>query len=215
MRWREAETVFIGKHKITPTRIMASSSRATGGDDNLVFLGGRDDQEALLLDAAGRGAAAAPENDEEEVNLSDSSSVQSADKHNDKQKDCACKQHYVSVNPADAKKVLFAMCLGLSAKVDPDDPMTASRELSEFNKEPYLSVKNKKPFRPMHKHLLLDEIERRFEVLKIPADQRFKRSNKIKASSTAAWKWLKDNPLTNPDDIAFLQEDEKNSLICK
>jgi hypothetical protein len=101
--------------------------------------------------------------------------------------------------------------LGLCAEKDPDDP-TAIRYLSEFNVEPYLSVKNKKPFKPMHKHLL-DEIQRRFEVLKIPAEKRVKRHDKQKASMNAARKWLIHHPVTNQKDVLFLQAEEEKILF--
>jgi DNA-binding LacI/PurR family transcriptional regulator len=101
----------------------------------------------------------------------------------------------MSVAVGEAKKVLFAMCMGLRTQVDPDNP-TAIWYLSDFDVEPYLSIKNKKAFRPMHKHLL-DEIQRRFVVLNIPADERFKRSNKNKSSMNGARTWLKDHPLKN------------------
>jgi hypothetical protein len=174
---------------------MASSSRATGsgaaGDPLSLFLRGDREEEE---DSAGG-----------DDMVSVSSSELSAEDANAKKIDS--KSHLLSVPGNEAKKVLFAMCLGLSADEDPDNP-TEIRYLSEFDVEPYLSVKNKKPFRPMHKHLL-DEIERRFEVLKIPADERFKRSDKIKATMNAARKWLKDHPLTNPRDVAFLRAEEK------
>jgi hypothetical protein len=99
------------------------------------------------------------------------------------------------------------MCLGLSAEEDPDDPTTI-RYLSEFDTEPYLLIKNKKRFRPMHKHLL-DEIEFRFKVLNIPINERFKRSDKNKASMNAARNWLKDHLLTNRRDVFFLRAEEK------
>jgi hypothetical protein len=115
--------------------------------------------------------------------------------------------HYMSVPAGEAKKVLFAMCLGLRANEDPNNPTTI-RYLSDFDVEPYLSLKNKKTFCPMHKHIL-NEIQRRFEVLKIPAADRFKRSDKIKATMNAARTWLKEHPLTNQQDILFLQSEEK------
>ena len=117
--------------------------------------------------------------------------------------------HYLSVVPeSEAKKVLFAMCMGLTAAEVPEQDPMQIRRLADFNVEPYLSVKNKKPFRPMHKHFL-DEIQRRFIVLKIPAEEQFKRSDKRKATMSACLNWLKDHPVTNPQDVSFLRSEEK------
>jgi hypothetical protein len=178
---------------------MASSSRVTADDVRPVFLGGQD----LDLDDDGRDDDPSDSSSSTENVADTSQAVQRAPEAND----CESKTHYLSVPSGEAKKVLFAMCLGLCAEKDPDDP-TAIRYLSEFNVEPYLSVKNKKPFRPMHKHLL-DEIQRRFEVLKIPAEKRFKRHDKQKASMNAARTWLIHHPVTNQKDVLFLQAEEE------
>ena len=149
--------------------------------------------------------------DDSSVNSGDTSSTSSsvsirgATKKADQ--DCACKKLYESAPPNDAKKVLFAMCLGLVADAA-ENTNAPLRKLGDFKVELYASVQNKKPFRPIQKHLL-DEVERRFEVLDIPAKERFKRHNKQKASAKAALDWLEAHPLTNPRDIAFLQKEEK------
>jgi hypothetical protein len=171
---------------------MASSSRPTAGNVGPVLIGDRGDEDSDDDSSTSNEQVTAPP-----------SAVDDAPQDNI----CDCKTHYMSVTVGEAKKVLFAMCLGLRAQVDPDDP-TAIRYLSDFDSEPYLSIKNKKAFRPMHKHLL-DEIQRRFVVLNIPADERFKRSDKNKASMNGARTWLKDHPLTNEQDILFLQAEEK------
>jgi hypothetical protein len=61
----------------------------------------------------------------------------------------------------------------------------------------------------LHKHFL-NQIQWQFKILKIPTDERFKWSNKVKATMNVSCTWLKEHPLTNQYDISFAQVKEKN-----
>jgi hypothetical protein len=100
---------------------MASSSRPTAGNVGPVLIGDRGEEDSDDDSSTSN----------EQV-TGTPSSVEDAPQDNI----CDCKTHYMSVAVGEAKKILFAMCLGLRAQVDPDDP-TAIRFLSDFEVEPY------------------------------------------------------------------------------
>jgi hypothetical protein len=182
---------------------MASSSRVTADDVCPVFLGGQD----LDLDDDGRGDDHSDSFSSTE-NLADTfQPVQRAPEAND----CESKTHYLSVPSSKAKKVLFAMCLGLCAEKDPDDPK-AICYLSEFNVEPYVSAENKKPFRPMH----ITSLTRFNSGSKCLKYQTKNDSNDTtKKGQHECCQYIVDTPpVTNQKVILFLQaEEEKFSSI--
>ena len=109
-----------------------------------------------------------------------------------------CKKHYDNLNGS--KKVLMAMLTGLSLKDDEGNP--DSRILGDLKVEPYRSTKNKKLFKPGCEDLIA-EIYRRVEVLGL---------EEVRAANWRigkTMKWLFENKIISPDDIAFLREEER------
>jgi hypothetical protein len=119
---------------------------------------------------------------------------------------CSSSMHFETNNGS--KRVLFAMCTGLAASDDHEDP-TSGRRLSDLTVEPYKSSKKKKMFKPNRQDLIA-EVYRRVRLLGLPEVRVDNKS--VDALNT----WLNENKIINPIDIAFLRQEELkfyNSLV--
>lgn len=104
------------------------------------------------------------------------------------------------------------MCLGLGlALVNPNDTSCPTpRQIGDFTVEPFSKSRSKKFFKPA-KTDLAREVNRRFTVLSIPRVDQFKPESKRRASDLEDW--LKEHPITDPADVAFLKEEENKFYL--
>lgn len=119
---------------------------------------------------------------------------------------CLCEIEYDSCSGA--KRCLYAMCLGLGAAVVSDGE--AARQIGDFGVEPFSKSRNKKFFKPS-KNDLIREINRRFIALPIPPANQFKPQSKRLATDLE--EWLKEHPITNETDVAFLKAEEHKFFL--
>lgn len=107
---------------------------------------------------------------------------------------CVSKKAFDNANGS--KKLLLSMCCGLFASDEP-----GARALGEFNVEPYLSAKNKKFFKPSRSDLVA-EVYRRLKELSKQEQRHDSRTVEFLK------KWLTENKIENPTDVAFLRSEE-------
>jgi len=102
----------------------------------------------------------------------------------------SAQQQYLASNQD--KKVLLALCIGLS--------------VGDYSSEPYTSARKKNLFKPETLHLS-SEVKRRYL-------RNHKGNGKLKVPKCDNWgkkkltDWLIDNPITNQDEVSFILERE-------
>lgn len=120
---------------------------------------------------------------------------------------CASQRKYIAANGDKAH--LYAMCLGLRGfqqePLEGEEKAPEPRILGDFSIEPFHSSKNKKIFKPAHGHLA-DEVKRRYAILGVPLVDQWKKPESRKVHELH--KWLASNPLTDDNDVVFLQTEE-------
>jgi hypothetical protein len=130
----------------------------------------------------------------------------------DASKGGTCASFYIK--EGNSRKVLMAMAYGIKS---------GDRNIGDCDLEPYASATGKTHFVPVMQHLI-NEIHRRC------VSQKRKSVKCNNYSKTILQKWLMDNPIDDPEDVAFLvkeeaklrkaftegqQEKEKNLLTAK
>lgn len=116
---------------------------------------------------------------------------------------CLCEIEYEATSGA--KRCLYSMCMGLSDALVSEGETGPPRQIGDFGVDLFAKSRNKKLFKPS-KTDLIREVNRRFKALCIPPVDQFKPESKRRATDLE--EWLKQHPITDPTDVAFLKHQE-------